>query len=353
MLPLESTQLTDDQISELVSARRKSLRLRAMRRLSSALRDAVQNRAGLSPDSAPLALPGPSSPLLPGPLFERLTDPSPEGRLDVEGRASRPTPPGPKPGGVTELPGIRLQPLPRVVGARGAARLATALRRLPWTVIRERSLLLVETCALVGLLVIVTGSFSGIGGIGVDTAGATHLVDPTPTTITPEEQLPGSSAPPSAGAEMPLPLRPLVRGGVATQVPIPTPGPQAATRIVIPAIEVDSAVVEGDSWELLKKGVGHHLGTANPGERGNAVYAGHNDVYGEIFRRLEELKPGDAVTLYAGQRQFHYLVRRVRIVDPKETSVMATTPDATLTLITCHPYRIDTHRLIVIATLTE
>lgn len=291
--------------------------------------------------------------LLSGPLFDALVAPAADSPGSADNQPARPNPAGARPGSGGAIQRVRLNPLPVAIGARGVTRLAAAWRRLPWPAIRERTLLLLETCALVGLLVIVTGSFSGMGSLSADTTGATQPTVPTPATLVQEEELPGSSAPPATGAEMPLPLRSLVRGNVATPIPIPTPGPQAATRITIPAIEVDSVVVEGDSWELLKKGVGHHVGTANPGERGNAVYAGHDDVYGEVFRRLEELKPGDTVTLYTGQRQFRYEVRRVRIVGPKETSVMATTPDATLTLITCYPYRIDTQRLIVIATLTE
>jgi hypothetical protein len=51
--------------------------------------------------------------------------------------------------------------------------------------------------------------------------------------------------------------------------PSPTPGPESPTRIVIPTIEVDAPIVEGDNWEQLKLGVGHHIDSANPGEQGN------------------------------------------------------------------------------------
>jgi sortase A len=136
-------------------------------------------------------------------------------------------------------------------------------------------------------------------------------------------------------------------------VPIPTPGPQSPTRIVIPAIGVDAPVVEGDSWEQLKKGVGHHIGSANPGERGNMVLSGHNDVFGEVFRDLEKLDLNDEVIVYAGVQPYRYVVKAKRIVEPTEVSVMADTSTPTLTLITCYPYLVDTHRLVVIATLEE
>jgi len=121
--------------------------------------------------------------------------------------------------------------------------------------------------------------------------------------------------------------------------------------MVILAIDVDAPVVEGDGWEELKMGVGHHIGSVNPGERGNVVVSGHNDIFGEVFRRLGELGPGDEIIVYAGETPYRYLVREKRIVQPDEVSVMEPTTKATMTLITCYPYLIDTHRLVVIAEL--
>ena len=68
---------------------------------------------------------------------------------------------------------------------------------------------------------------------------------------------------------------------------------EQAIRIQIPAIQVDAPVVQGDNWEQLKKGVGQQIGTPDPGSKGNIVLSGHNDVYGEVFRYLDRLTPGD------------------------------------------------------------
>ena len=84
-------------------------------------------------------------------------------------------------------------------------------------------------------------------------------------------------------------------------------------------------VVEGDSWEQLKLGVGHHLNTANPGERGNMVLSAHNDIYGEIFRRLPSLELGNEIVVYAGEQPYRYVVKAKQIVEPTEVSVLATT----------------------------
>jgi len=120
---------------------------------------------------------------------------------------------------------------------------------------------------------------------------------------------------------------------------------------VIKSIGVDAPIVQGDDWEQLKKGVGHHLGTANPGERGNMVLSAHNDIYGEIFRNLERVEPNDEILVYSGNRLFRYVAVQKRIIEPTEVSVMYPTRDPTTTLITCHPYLVDNKRLVVIAEL--
>lgn len=212
-----------------------------------------------------------------------------------------------------------------------------------WRGLRDRFLLLVELGALLGLIGVVVISFYNLRLLNrevVQTRGQGAAA--TPVTL-----LPGSSFPPTN--EMPAPYQHLVQG--LTPIPIPTPGPEQATRIVIPAISVDAPVVEGDSWEELKMGVGHHIGSANPGERGNMVVSGHNDVFGEVFRHLGELVPEDEIIVYAGETPYRYLVREKRILEPTEVSVMEPTTKATMTLITCYPYLIDTHRLVVVAEL--
>jgi sortase A len=101
----------------------------------------------------------------------------------------------------------------------------------------------------------------------------------------------------------------------------------------------------------LKKGVGQHIGSANPGENGNVVLAGHDDVFGEVFRDLDKLQPGDQVILYTMQQQYIYIVTETRIVEPSQVEVMNTTNDPTVTLISCYPYMVDNKRIVVFANL--
>jgi sortase A len=145
----------------------------------------------------------------------------------------------------------------------------------------------------------------------------------------------------------------------ATPMPQPTPSPAGPIRIQIPKINVDSTIVSGDGWQELQLGVGHHIGSANPGERGNMVLSAHNDVYGEIFRHLDQLKPGDMITVTAqgdggqGSKDYTYVVQSSdNNVRPEQTEVMDSHGDERrLTLISCYPYRVDNRRIVVYATL--
>jgi sortase A len=136
-------------------------------------------------------------------------------------------------------------------------------------------------------------------------------------------------------------------------ISVPTPGPEHAIRIQIAAIQVDAQIVQGDSWEELKKGVGQHPGTANPGREGNLILSAHNDIFGEFFRDLDQLKPGDTVVLFTNQHSYTYEITGSRIVEPTEVSVMNDTEDPTVTLISCYPYLVDNKRIVIFARLQE
>lgn len=220
---------------------------------------------------------------------------------------------------------------------------------------RDRILLGIEIAAVIGLVVVVIIMLLNIRGLNREwnetRLGAAQADPVLPTaTATPlirASVLPGGHRPPvvQGGEAQPLNAIP--------SIVIPTPGPSAPTRLVIPGIKVDVPVVEGVDWEQLKKGAGHLIGSANPGERGNCFIAGHNDIYGEIFRDLQNVKIGDEVIIYAGAQPFRYVVRATRIVADDDLSIMYPTSTPVLTLMTCYPYMIDTHRLVVIAELEQ
>jgi sortase A len=219
-------------------------------------------------------------------------------------------------------------------------------------------LLLVEVGAVLGLVYVLYNGSEILARLNREVAAA--VADAVPTfTATPlvtAVVLPSGHTPPTSpeggqpnDAEIPESLRPLVQ---SLPVPvIPTQGPSQALRIVVPAINVDMIVVQGDGWEQLKKGVGQRIGTPDPGQNGNLVLSAHNDIFGEIFRRLDELAPGDEVQLYTASQIFTYIVTGTEVVEPTRVSVMDPTEHASLTLISCYPYRVDNRRIVVFADL--
>jgi sortase A len=224
---------------------------------------------------------------------------------------------------------------------------------------RDRLLLLVEVGAVIGLILIVINvQQSRIETNETASAAQPVLPTPVPTPLISAIVLPSGHRPPIApgGAapnfdEIPVHLRAYAQS--ITPQPIPTPGPGQPTRIQIPAISVDAQIVAGDTWEQLKKGVGHHIGSANPGERGNLVLSAHNDVFGEIFRYLDQLKPGDEIVIYAGAQRYRYTVSEQRLVKPTQVEVMAPTNEPTVTLISCYPYLVNNQRIVVSGQLSQ
>jgi sortase A len=118
--------------------------------------------------------------------------------------------------------------------------------------------------------------------------------------------------------------------------------------MIIPKIELKAAIGEGVDMETLKFALGHFQGTAMPGEKGNFCVAGHRSyTYNEFFNRLNEIETGDSIIVRTKQEEFTYKVYEKKVVEPTEVSVLNTTNDATITLVTCTPIHIATHRLII------
>ena len=220
----------------------------------------------------------------------------------------------------------------------------------------DRFLSGIEFLAIIGLVSVVMSGLSTLGAL--NRTVATALQQPTlgPTPMIREVVLPDGHTPPDGPggarpneAEIPLHLRPIWQS--LSNLPTPVPVIQQAIRIQIPSIGVDATVVQGDGWEQLKKGVAQHIGTPNPGESGNIVLSGHNDVYGEVFRDLDRLSPGDSIVLFTNQRQYTYIITGTQMAESTAVEVIAPTSDARVTLISCHPYLVDIHRIVVSAIL--
>lgn len=228
----------------------------------------------------------------------------------------------------------------------------------------NRLLFLVEVGAVVGLVMVLLNLWGTQRELNqelsdVQQSQAVALSLPTPTAAplidlvvlpTGHQYIEGRSPEPVESGDIPAHLLPAMQA--YKPPPLPTPGPEQARIIQIPAIGVNAPIVPGVyDWEQLKRGVGHHTGSALPGEAGNMVLAAHNDIYGEIFRDLDELSPGDEFTVSTGARAYTYVVTKIEIVEPTEVDVMQSTDYASATLISCYPYRINTQRIVVFADL--
>jgi sortase A len=222
----------------------------------------------------------------------------------------------------------------------------------------DRLLVLIEIAAVLGLGYIILNGVNIMRSLNAEVATVLEQPTPSPTPLISAVVLPSGHTPPQNGVtrfnedEIPNHLRPLVQSLAAAMV-LPTPSPQHAVNIKIPSINVFAPLVQGDGWEQLKKGVAQHLGTPNPGEKGNVVLSAHNDVFGEIFRDLDKLKVGDEVILYTQQKAYTYVVRQTLIVEPTQVEVMAPTREEVVTLISCYPYLIDNQRIVVVADLVQ
>ncbi len=213
-------------------------------------------------------------------------------------------------------------------------------------------LLLIEITAIVGLVFILYNGLNLIRELNQEVATVLELPTLTPTPLIVAVVLPSGHTPPNSPggaqpneAEIPEHLRPQVQS--LANILIPTPGPEQAIRLQIPTIDVDAPVVQGDGWEQLKKGVGQHIGTSRPGDKGNIVLSAHNDIFGEIFKDLDRLKPGDQIILYTSQRSYTYSITNSKTVEPTQVDVMEPTSYPTVTLVSCYPYLVDNQRIVV------
>ncbi|MEZ4591242.1 MAG: class D sortase [Chloroflexota bacterium] len=228
----------------------------------------------------------------------------------------------------------------------------------------NRLLFLVEVGAVVGLVMVLLNLWGTQRDLNqelaqVQQSQAPAMSLPTPTAAplidlvvlpTGHRFVDGRSPEPIESGDIPAHLLPAMQA--YKPPPLPTPGPEQARIIEIPGIGVNAPIVPGVyDWEQLKRGVGHHTGSALPGQVGNMVLAAHNDIYGEIFRDLDKLSPGDEFTVSTGARSYTYVVTKIEIVEPTDVDVMQPTDYASATLISCYPYRINTQRIVVFADL--
>ena len=121
--------------------------------------------------------------------------------------------------------------------------------------------------------------------------------------------------------------------------------------IKIPSIDVNLPIYHGTDTATLDKGIGHLFGTALPvgGESTHTVLTGHTGLgNATMFDQLTSVKMGDYFYIETAGRHLKYQVTDIRVVLPHETESLNKVEGKDLaTLITCTPYGVNTHRLLV------
>ena len=122
-------------------------------------------------------------------------------------------------------------------------------------------------------------------------------------------------------------------------------------NIIIPRIQVNLPIYHGTDAEVLDRGVGHLLGSSLPvgGENTHTILSGHSGMASQkMFTDLEQLAQGDVFYLNVLNETLAYQVIQISTVLPYETDLLGIVPGEDLcTLVTCTPYGINTHRLLV------
>jgi LPXTG-site transpeptidase (sortase) family protein len=190
---------------------------------------------------------------------------------------------------------------------------------------------------------------------------------PSPTTQVTGQPPPSATvevidpAPPTA---IPTPILPTATAAVRP------PADSPPTRLVISAIDLDVSVNpvqivqigEGSRartvWGASPDAGGFHYTSAYPGNPGNTVINGHRDIHAAVFRNLDQVEVGDPIRLYVGERLYPYVATEILVVPETFASakqraenlrLIGYMPEERLTLITCTPVGLATHRLLVIA----
>jgi sortase A len=125
----------------------------------------------------------------------------------------------------------------------------------------------------------------------------------------------------------------------------------AIGRVRIPAIGVNSVMVEGTNTADLREGPGHYANTPLPGLRGTVAVAGHRTTYGAPFRDIDRVRRGDQIVVEMPYARFVYLFERQQVVRPDALEVIRRIRYDRLVLSACHPKYSAAKRIIVFARL--
>lgn len=128
-------------------------------------------------------------------------------------------------------------------------------------------------------------------------------------------------------------------------------------KLEVPKIRVEMPIYHGTKSSTLRKGIGHLEGSSLPvgGENTHAVLTGHTGVTaGKMLTDLTEMKKGDLFFVSVLNRTLAYKVDQIQVVLPEQTEALKMIPgEDHVTLLTCTPYGVNSHRLLVRGVRTE
>ena len=127
--------------------------------------------------------------------------------------------------------------------------------------------------------------------------------------------------------------------------------------IEIPKINLKLPIYHGTEEEILTNGIGHLKESSLPvaGVNVHSILTGHRGLpEAELFTRLDELEKEDVFFLNICDKKHTYVVCDVQVVRPEDVEILEIQPEKSLvSLVTCTPYGINTHRLVVTGAYQE
>lgn len=144
------------------------------------------------------------------------------------------------------------------------------------------------------------------------------------------------------------------------QVSKPTghgPAKPQPNHVIVPSMLLNTPILEGPVWDqyaILNNGVWRYPLGSTPDKGGNTVLVGHRFTYTNprgIFYFLNKVKIGDEIGVYWNNDLYRYKVSSIKVVPPSDTAIENPSKKAELTMFTCTPLWLPTHRLVIVANL--
>lgn len=191
-------------------------------------------------------------------------------------------------------------------------------------------------------------------GIGLDDIGTPASITTPTVTATPSELTVTTASVPVTPSAAVAPTEPPAPAE-ATQPPAPVDAKKPVGEIRIPKIKVKLPIMNGATYANMKVGAAWMKETTPIGQNGNTAIAAHRSyTYGRNFNRLDEMALGDEIQIISNGKEYKYIVYNIVVVEPTDVSVLrGKKSESVVTLITCTPIKVATHRLIVQGRLVQ